>query len=165
MENIQEIIDRAVWNEPDYSACFSRKVEALARGVEELTGLEAVQVGSMDDCPGQYVRIRLVSHAGHSPRMRFEARFYISSKADVFFVYVNDEVGRVRNHRGHPHPLPAGALPEVAQRVIFKIRRFLVETSCREVPYELYDKEAAGYLTQMDGLPATIFEALFAEIV
>jgi hypothetical protein len=53
----------------------------------------------------------------------------------------------------------------VAQRVIFKIRSFLVETSYREVPYELYDKEAAGYLTQMDGLPATIFEALFAEIV
>lgn len=165
MEDIQDIVDRAVKNAPDYSVPFSRKVAALAQRVEDLTGLAVVHGQSMDYCPGQYVGIRLGDDAGRSPRTRFEARFYISSKADLFFVYLSDALGRTRNHRGNSHPLAVDALPAMARHIVFAVRNLLVENSYREVPYALYDKQAAGCLTQLDGLPATIFEALFAEIV
>lgn len=165
MKNIQDTIDLAIKNEPDYSICFSRKIEILSRGIQGLTGLETILGQSMDYCPAQYIAIRLKNHINPSLKTGFEVRFYVSSKASLFFIYIIDEAGRIKNHHGSSHPLPLGVLSEDAQDVIIKISNFLVENSYQEVNYEFYDKEAVGYLTQMDGLPATIFEALFAEIV
>lgn len=165
MKNIKDAIDLAIKNEPDYSICFFKKIEMLARDIQELTGLEVTLGQSMDYCPAQYIAVRLKNHINPSLKTGFEVRFYVSSKASLFFVYIIDEAGRIKNHHGNSHPLPLGVLSEAAQDVIVKIRNFLVENSYQEVAYEFYDKRAVGYMTQMDGLPASIFEALFAEIV
>ena len=165
MKNIQVAIGLAIKNEPDYSRCFSGKIEMLARSIQKLTGFEAILIQGMDYCPAQYIAIKLKNHINPSLKMGFEVRFYVSSKASLFFVYIIDEAGRIKNHHGNSHPLPLGVLSEAAQDVIVKIRNFLVENSYQEVTYKFYDKRAVGYMTQMDGLPASIFEALFAEIV
>ncbi|WP_152033928.1 hypothetical protein [Paracidovorax avenae] len=165
MKNIQNAIDLAIKNEPDYSMRFFGKIEIISRGIQGLTGFEVILGQSMDYCPAQYIAVRLKNHINPSLKTGFEVRFYFSSKASLFFVYIIDEAGRIKNHHGNSHPLPFGVLSEAAQDVIVKISNFLVENSYQEVTYEFYDKRAVGCMTQMDGLPASIFEALFAEIV
>lgn len=165
MKNVQDAINLAIENEPDYSVRFSEKVEMLARGIQGLIGLETILCQSMDYCPAQYMAVNFKNHINPSLKTGFEVRFYVSSKAELFFVYIIDQAGRIKNHHGNSHPLPLDVLSEVAHDVILQIRNFLAENSYQEVPYEFFDKEAIGYLTQLDGLPANIFEALFAEIV
>ncbi|MDA8522536.1 hypothetical protein [Acidovorax sp. NCPPB 4044] len=165
MKNIPEFISEAVKNEPDYSKSFSQKVAALAQDIKELSNLENIHSESMDYCPAQYIEIKLNNQASNSPRVNFEVRFYISSKADLFFIYINDKTGKTKNHHVISHPLPTSILPEAVQGIILKIKNFLIERSYREVAYDFYDQEAVDCLTQMDGLRANIFEALFAEIV
>ncbi|MDA8455420.1 hypothetical protein M4R22_11670 [Acidovorax sp. GBBC 3334] len=165
MKNIPEFISAAVKNEPDYSKSFSKKIAALAQSIKKLINLEVSHGESMDYCPAQYIEINLKDQINHSPKTNFEIRFYISSKAELFFIYINDKTGKIKNHHEISHPLSPEILPETAKNIILKIKKFLIENSYQEVLYEYYDQEAAGYLTQMDGLRANIFEALFAEIV
>ncbi|GKS77912.1 hypothetical protein AVME950_23470 [Acidovorax sp. SUPP950] len=167
MKNIPDFILKSIANEPDYSKSFSRKISALAQSIRELTHLGVTHCESMDYCPAQYLEIYLNGQIDHPSKTEyiFEIRFYISSKADLFFVYINDKKGRIKNAFGKSHPISIDLLPEKTQNLIFRIKYFLIESGYQEVLYEFYDREAVGYLTQMDGLPANIFEALFAEIV
>lgn len=167
MKNIPDFILRSIKNEPDYSKSFSYKISTLAQSIRELTHLEVTHCESMDYCPAQYIEIYLNGQIDHPSKINyiFEIRFYISSKANLFFVYINDKKERIKNNIGKSHPISIDLLPEKTQNLISKIKYFLIENGYQEVLYEFYDQEAAGYLTQMDGLPANIFEALFAEIV
>lgn len=68
----------------------------------------------MDYCPAQYIEIYLNGQIDHPSKINyiFEMKFYISSKANLFFVYINDKKERIKNNIGKSHPISIDLLPE-----------------------------------------------------
>jgi hypothetical protein len=85
-----------------------------------------------------------------------EIRFYVSSKGPLFAIYLLD-VGRTLTQEN--------LLPEEIARQLETARRIFGEQGYTEVPSSLFDTPAPGCTTELDDLPATLFQCLFAEII
>ena len=99
------------------------------------------------------------------PTYLFEIRYYISSKADLFAVYVFDERMTVMKGEKLNHPVDTKRLPIRVQEMIGKGSAILEANGYKEVDFDFFMMPAPGCETELDGLPANVFEALFTEIV
>lgn len=97
-------------------------------------------------------------------RFEFDVRFYISSKAPLFAVYCFDRKWGMVDRGDVNHPIDPARLPEAVRASIDKGRAVLAAQGLQEVAHAYFLLPAPGCTTQLDGLPATVFEALFAEI-
>ncbi len=95
----------------------------------------------------------------------FEVRWYVSSKGPLFAVYCFDAKWRLSGPGGTNHPIDPRRLPAPAQDFIAGARAVLAQRGLEEVGFEYFQQPAPGCLTQLDDLPATVFQSLFAELV
>ncbi|MET3496462.1 hypothetical protein [Variovorax boronicumulans] len=102
---------------------------------------------------------------GLKKRFEFDLRFYISSKAPLFAVYCFDRKWAMVDRGEVNHPIDPARLPEAAKSLIDKARAMFAAQGLQEVAHAYFFLPAPGCATQLDGLPATVFESLFAEIV
>jgi hypothetical protein len=63
------------------------------------------------------------------------------------------------------HPIDPARLPEVVKTSINAGRSVLAAQGLQEVAHAYFFLPAPACTTQLDGLPATVFESLFADIV
>lgn len=63
------------------------------------------------------------------------------------------------------HPIDPALLPEVVRALINAGRAVLGVQGLQEVAHAYFFLPAPACPTQLDGLPATVFESLYAEIV
>jgi hypothetical protein len=150
----------------DYSPEFSARVSDLARELSRTLETTVTVDADMNYRAGQSLSFKLTvqpSRAGGKESI--EVRVYISSKAPLFGVYILDVKGRFTREGEIGHPVPEDRLPASAREVIERCRRVLTQHGYREVPRDLFDEPVPGCLTEMDGLPASVFQALFAEVV
>jgi len=62
-------------------------------------------------------------------------------------------------------PVPEDLLPREIARQVAGCRSRLLSEGYTEVPRELFDVPAPGCNTELDDLPATVFQCLFTEII
>jgi hypothetical protein len=100
--------------------------------------------------------------SGLSP---IEVRIYVSSRAKLFAVYCLDlKLGYMQPGKRN-HPMPLDLMPEDAACHIETCRRVMLTHGYTEVSALIFDEPAPGCFTEMDGLPANTFQALFAEVI
>lgn len=155
------IISAALRRSPDYSAEFTARVQALARVMEPALGMPLEHDTNMNYRAGQHLSCRLKLHR----KGAVEIRFYVSSKGPVFAIYVLDVGGTLTQPGQLGHPIGENPLPEEIARQLERARRILGDQGYTEVPSSLFDTPAPGCTTELDDLPATLFQYLFAEII
>jgi len=148
-----------------YSTEFSERVAALGRELSVVLGLPVRHDADMNYRAGQSLEFELQMH---SPQRRkavlIEVRVYVSAKAALFGLLCLDR------KRGFIRPDQIGdqvsckILSGESGSAIEKVRQFFIQKGFQEVDEELFQVKVPGALTELDGLPATVFEALFAEI-
>ena len=167
MNTLPTYISNALKNQIDYSHAFTAKVEKLKDSLSKLLNLSVKHAVGMDYASAQFLSFTLDGkNINHSHKnYLFEVRIYISSKGPLFAIYIFDEKRSLSNSDELGHPIEVSRLPESAQATINRGREFLQTEGYIEVEHQLFRANAPGCNTQLDDLPASIFEALFAEIV
>jgi hypothetical protein len=155
---------------PDYSAEFTARVKELAKLLETDLGVKISHDANMNYRAGQYLSYeakydrRRTLHKGKGKGI-IEVRIYISSKAPLFAIYCIDRSLTFVNPTEPHHPVPEEGFPaEIAEQLeVFRAR--LIQISYKEVERNLFDLNAPGCNTELDDMPATVFQSLFAEII
>lgn len=167
MNTLPSHITNALKNQIDYSHTFTDKVENLKDSLSSLLHLPIKHASGMDYAPGQFLSFATGGediNRSHKKYL-FEVRIYISSKAPLFAIYIFDKKRSVASSNELDHPIEVSRLPEPAQTLINRAREFFQREGYTEVEHRLFRANAPDCKTQLDDFPASIFEALFAEIV
>lgn len=144
----------------DHSPSFTSRVQALGSTLSAVLGNRPCRHDhDMNYNPGQYLAYTVDGKPGP-----VEVRYYISSKAPLYAVYIIDTEHRYLQGDIR-HPVPLHSLPPAMLATIDAGKEFLVQAGYQEVPFEYFFADAPSATTQIDDLPAKVFEALFAEIV
>ena len=155
------IVSAALPQPPDYSAEFTARVQALARLLAPALSMPLKHDTNMNYRAGQHLSCRLKLHG----KGAVEIRFYISSKGPLFAIYVLDIGGTLTQPGQLGHPIAENLLPEEIAGPLDSARTILSDQGYMEVPSSLFDTPAPGCTTELDDLPATLFQCLFAEII
>lgn len=165
---LPDSIMTALRQAPDYSAAFTSRVTALAAALALDASIPVSHDADMNYRHGQSLSFISVDPLGHRPMSRsgpIEVRVYVSSCANLYAIYCFDLKQAYMPSGGLNHPISLDLIPEFARRQIEACRRVMNSHGYAEVSPLLFDELAPGCLTDMDGLPANIFQALFAEVV
>ena len=157
----------ALKSPPRYHAQFTEDVAALGQKLSGELGVLVKHETDMNYCVGQSLRFETrVKKPGLGARSKgslFEIMVFISSKAPVFASYCFDRQGLLTT-ASFPWIAP-DLLPDSVRDLRTTAHRVLEAAGLREVEFGLLSLPAPNCSTDMDGVPATVFEALFAEII
>ena len=159
---LPEIILSALPRSPDYSNEFTARVKALAQRLEADLRVPFSHDSNMNYRAGQYVAFKASLRPAKGS---VEARIYVSSKAPLFAFYVMDKGGTLMEPAKASHPVPENRLSAQITGQLEVCRNKLRQEGHTEVPRALFDVPAPGCTTELDDLPATVFQCLFAEII
>jgi hypothetical protein len=159
---LPEMITAALPRTPDYSGEFTARVKALAERLGADIDVPLSHDSNMNYRAGQYVAFKV-----RLPQVRgsVEVRIYISSKGPLFAFYVMDTGGTLMEAAKASHPVPEDRLPAEIIAQLDVCRKRLSQEGYTEVAPSLFDVPAPDCATELDDLPATVFQALFAEII
>lgn len=161
---LPDAIQCALRRPADYSPAFSRRMGELARALEVALSTFVAHDADMNYRAGQSLSF-ISTDSVESPRHPIEVRIYVSSRADVFAFYCFDVKHAFMPPGTLNHPMPLDLAPTYAQRQLDICRAFMIRQGHAEVSAAHFNIPAPDCVTQIDGLPASVFEALFAEVV
>ena len=165
--NIPEAIERALREPANYAPHFTARVAELGQSLQSALRTAVAHDSDMNYRVGQY--LSFITPGEKTPRSKksapVEVRIYLSSKAKLFAFYCFDSKAAFLPAGGLNHPLPPDLLPDYARHDIAAARALLIDQGLTEVDHSFFSMPAPGCRTEMDDLPANIFEALFAEVV
>ncbi len=148
----------------DYSADFTRRVAELGELVSAALGVPVRQDSDMNYNPGQLLVVNL-NAAGEPVAEETGASWKItvavSSRVPLWALLATRAGDRPRRW------LTAAAADVehgAGSAAVTAIARVLTAAGLERVPDEDLDRAAPGQVTQMDGAPATLREALFCEV-
>lgn len=153
---LPEVITAALPRSPDYSNEFTARVKALAQSLAADLDVPLSHDSNMNYRAGQYVAFKART---------VTVRIYLSSKAPLFAFYVLDTSGTLMEPAKASHPVPENRLPAEVLGQLDVCRKRLGQAGYTEVARTLFDAPASGCTTELDDLPATVFQSLFAEII
>ena len=161
---MNEELEQALSRPADYSDHFAKQVDELCLGLSQSLGINFFHDDHMDYRSAQ--RIILWLDASHKPTNEvseafFEATIFISSRGKFCAV-----ICRHRNVGldGFWTSVPINSASPSLRLYIQKAKEFLEARSYVFTCPSTLSKYAEGHKTEMDNLPATVFEVLFSEI-
>ena len=135
-------IVNAINNPVDYSTGFTEKIAYLKTLLSNKIPFPLTHDTAMDYCPAQFISF---SCNGNDPRKKlnysFEIRYYISSKAKIFAIYVFDRKRSVVTREELYHPVAVNRLPACIQEIIKSGAVILVNHGYQEVEFDLFTKQ------------------------
>jgi len=151
----------------NYSSVFTQQVSELAQRLGKELGFSIKVDSTMNYRAGQNLSFRYSDKEPYLPADEgaVEIRIYISSKADLFAFYCLDHKRRFIKNNDPSHPVPANNFPIPILKNIEKATNFLIECGYTEVKSDIFNEIIPGTSTELDDLPSTVFQSLFAEIV
>ena len=158
-------------NPSDYTEKFTEKVKNLSDSISASIGLNLHHDKDMNYRASQRLCLFLDENYSisnkHSIHTKYEIVFLISSKAN-FFTYVCLQKREPHPNENHNTPYWELMREEKIKPDIYRYIRVVCEKIIKQ-GYELIcgdvlQKKIEGYLTEIDGDPATIFEIFFAEL-
>jgi hypothetical protein len=166
MNELPGFISEALAKPVNYADAYARSVLALKEPLEMALRTSLLLDDDMNYNAAQSLSCKL---AGKDETLakayEFDVRFYISSKSPLFAIYCFDRKWGMTDRGGVNHPIAQERLPKSVSASIDIAKNLLSERGFREVEHRYFFLPAAGCATQMDDLPASVFECLFAEIV
>lgn len=148
-----------------YSQEFSEQVAALGKELSELLGMPVRHDADMNYRAGQSLEFEVQAP---SPRRRkpvpVQVRVYVSGKGPLFGLFCVDGQRIFDRPEQMGDQVPCKVLSGAAGSAVETVRQFFTQKGFQEVDQEFFQIKVPGSLTELDGLPATVFEALFAEI-
>jgi hypothetical protein len=166
MTSLPDFILDALPNPIDHSREFSAAVIEFKQVLQARLRTVFRLDQDMNYNPAQSLACTLKGKAGLQKQpYEFDVRFYLSSKAPLFAVYCFDRQWGLTDRGDANHPIAQERLPERIQAWTDKAKAVLIDKGWTEVEHACFHLAAPGCSTQLDGLPATVFESLFAEIV
>jgi len=159
---LPEVITAALPRSPDYSGEFTAHARALAKRLEGELNVLISHDSNMAYRAGQYVSFEASLRPAKGS---VEARIYLSSKAPLFACYVMDKGGTLLAPEKASHPVPENLLPAGVIGQLKTCRERLSQEGYTEVGRSLFDMQAPNCTTELDDLPATVFQCLFAEVI
>jgi hypothetical protein len=136
----------------DYSPTFTARVAELAALVRQSTGLPVIHNASMDYSAAQ--KLVLVPQGSTT----CQVRVHISSRGPLFaVVYYSSQ-------RGSWHQNAPSAATEECRKLVECATSVLRKRGLLEIPAADWSTPAPGKMTDMDGIPATVFDVLFSEL-
>jgi hypothetical protein len=165
---LPESILIAIHQAPDYSVAFTLQVAEIAKEIEGVLTTPVEHDSDMNYRHGQ--SISFISSHPHSHQKipkpsPIEVRIYISSRSKLYALYCFDLKLKYMQPSGLNHPMPLELMPESSADQIEHCRRVMLSRGYTEVSALQFKEPAPGCLTEIDGLPANTFQALFAEEV
>jgi hypothetical protein len=163
---IPDYVREALSRSADYSKEFDVRIIAIRDSLSERLKLPIRIDDDMNYNHGQKLYFGLLNRPpfGFDERARIEVRIYISSCSDLFCILCFDRAYKFVKAEESMYSVLPEKFPEAIQSVIKTCRGALLELGFREVENALLDVIAPDCLTELDDIPATIFEALFAEV-
>jgi hypothetical protein len=108
-------------------------------------------------------RVKKFGSSRNSKGSLFEIMVFVSAKSQLFAIYCFDRQ-QLLSHA--PFPLIApNHLPKSILEICERVHHQLKISGFQEVAFEILDLPAPNCVTELDNLPATVFQALFAEII
>lgn len=149
----------------DYSLDFSNKVIGLGKALSQIIGLPYIHDDDMNYNPGQFIGFFIKNNPEDKNKtLNIELRFYISSKSNLFCIYCVDKGNKFFNLPSTQHPIKEALLPAGVQKIIHHCVSYL-QNHYQIVDSRYFFAPAPLQFTQLDGLQATVFESLFAELI
>ncbi|WP_244441538.1 MULTISPECIES: hypothetical protein [Rhizobium] len=166
VNELPEFISQALAKPVNYADDYVRSVLALKGRLEAALKASLVLDDDMNYNAAQSLTCKLAGNDEALAKVyEFDVRFYISSKSPLFAVYCFDRKWRVTDMGRANHPIAQERLPKSVLASTDIAKNLLSGCGFKEVEHRYFFLLATGCVTQMDGLPATVFECLFAEIV
>ena len=148
----------------DVSDQFTSKVADLCRKLEADSGLKLAHVKEMNYRSSQRLQLCLDASGSPSPPpvAKWLVEFFLSSKAPLFAYRIFERTSEAEEswQPKSPKSDPAEALP-----LLTRVAEALERHDWAFVSASEWGTIAPGCSTEMDGVPATVFEALFAELL
>jgi hypothetical protein len=166
--DLPEFVREALHAPAHLGADFTKSVAALAESLRAKLPVPLLHKRGSDYSVGDALSFELrASKPGASARSKgrlFEIMIFISSKAPLFAWQCFDRQ-QFFDESVFPHRwVPTAQLPSEIRDVLDGLQPFIEADGFREVPFECLQKPAPGCETELDGLPANVFQALFSEL-
>jgi hypothetical protein len=151
----------------DYSPAFSDEIRKIAELISKIVGVDVHRDADMNYRASQRISLEFSSASPYGIKKDGEicATIYISSRARLFCFYCFDAKGIFYKDGPWKHPAPVDLFPLQIGEVIRRCRGLLIDRGYEEVERQLFDELAPDCFTELDHLPATVFQVLFAEVV
>jgi hypothetical protein len=146
---------------------FTDEIDSVGQQLSSLLQLSVKHETDMNYNAGQSIRFEIrVKRPGSSQKSKgslFEIMVFFSSRSALFVIYCFDRQQFLSNSN---FPLIApNLLPKEILKMCSSVSQQLEFSGFREVPFEILDLPAPNCVTDLDNQPATVFQALFAEII
>jgi hypothetical protein len=163
---IPEHIKKALRMPLNYSHEFSDRVIAIGKILSKYLGTSLLYDGDMNYRAGQSLSFSLLSHPPYkfSERGDIAVGIYFSSRSELFCFFCVDEMKKFVGHDERKFFVSPEKFPDPIQKIIDQCRNILNDIGFIEVENKFLTLNAPDCFTELDELPATIFQVLFAEI-
>jgi hypothetical protein len=157
---MRDSIQSALTAPPDHSCEFTNKIKALRDKVETAIGAPVYHEPEMNYSVSQRMYLyfdesgRQVEEDADSRVLRLD--FLMSSRAPL---YTSITLVRIDTNEWQL----GSSITEVAQ--LSAMHRILQQEGYEFVHGQILEELVSGAVTEMDGVPATVFEVLFTELV
>ncbi len=160
---MSDALQDAATHRADFSPAFADQTGRIACAISELAGVPAEHVTDMNYSACHRIRVAFdsaftpVAISGDSVQWRVD--FLLSSKARYYTRVLFEKTANVWRSETF------GRLLEPASKIVATISESLDGEGWQFVDCSELQVKAGGLLTEMDGIPATLFEALFTELL
>jgi hypothetical protein len=156
---LPDFILSALLQPQSHSVEFTEKIRGLGEKLSKALQTPHQLTGS-DYCANLCLRFDATSGGA-----KFEVRVYLSTKAPLyaFYVFGGSKISGANQTR--PGFIDIAHASQAVQSWVSLARMELNNFGLREVPQLYFFEPAPNCFTELDGLPADVFQALFAEIL
>jgi hypothetical protein len=149
-----ELIEAALKGTPDFSTRFTAMVMALADDIRRSCSVAVVHETSMN-----YSAAQRLKWEGTDPDRRVRIDVLVSSRGPLFTRLVYS-----RGAAGEWHRTRDAVLPPQAERLWACVSNLLSRHGLVFMPETDLEGPAPGFVTEMDGVPASLLDVLFTEL-
>ncbi len=148
----------------DYSSSFVEVVEELRASLSEALGVTFHRINDMNYSSSQTIRLMLnEKYMPVSDRhaATFWINTFVSSKGKFYFISC-----RARDTQPSRtwRIVPDAAINQEASSYVRRIKEKLEDKGYVSLPNQALSEIASNHRTQLDNLPATVFQVLFSEL-
>jgi hypothetical protein len=162
---LSDFVIKALAAHRQEEAVFTDEVVALQKLVSNRLQLPVRHERDMNCCAGQSLRFEVRAKHSDARKQRLGALFEVMlflSKGRVNAWYVFDRQGAIVKSR---FPSLAPELrPDSVRQAVTSVQPLLERAEWKDVSFAFLNVLAPNCTTELDNQPATVFEALFAEI-
>jgi hypothetical protein len=164
--NLPPYIVDSLQSPTDYSPEFTTKIDNINHEICMEFGILATHDATMDYRASQSLAFNVSGRDPYRlvPDGEIEVRIYVSSRGELFCFYCFDRKGILYREGMWKHPVPLKSFPVGLADWFDKIRNVMNRIGYDEVGEIFFNEPAPGCSTELDGLPATVFQVLFSEI-